>query len=261
MKKSKKILNIIIFCIIGCFTSSCGGSNSSDDPIPNVQTSISLSKNVVTLTCGETESIYVNGVNATECDIKVDDDFVAYTSSNKNSININSKHVGKTKIRLSYNSKSSIIDVEVKPTLNLIGNPTILFDENWDAVKRANKGYQLIEYDNRFDIFEKADYVTITHRYQFSSNILKNILTESYHGQQTNKYQSQYRSIMDEYATFTEEYYSTAFGGKILIYNRNNQYLIGMRTFDGNDKGWYIYYAKTREEIIEKLSVNPSISL
>lgn len=261
MKKTKNNLYILLFCIIGCLTSSCGGSNSSDDPTPDVPTNISLSKNAVTLTCGEAESIDVSGVNATECDIKVDDDFVAYTSTNKNSINIKTKHVGKTKITLSYNGKSSTIDVEVKPTLNLIGNPSVLFDENWDTVKNANMGSQITEYDSRFDITEKTDYLTITHRYLFSSNKLKNILTKSYHGQQTNKYQSEYRSIMTEYATFQEDYNSTAFGGKIIIYNRNNQYLIGIRTFEGNDKGWYIYYAKTREEIIEKLSVNSSISL
>lgn len=232
---------------------ACGGDDSSDELPEPPQTNIILSKTSLMLTFGESESVTVSGANATECNVIIDDDYVAYVSTNKNTVNIVSRHVGKTKVTISYKGSSASIDVQVKPTLNIIGTHYFEIGDGKNTVCEALRSFDIENTEDGFYIFEDNAPVRIMHHYYFSSDKLDYITTRSYQSQQTNKYQSQYRSVMNEYAQFQEEYYSKYHRATIYIYNRNNKYLIGMRPFENNDKGWYICYAKTKDDVINNI--------
>ena len=244
----KKFVYISLFALAVC---ACGGDDDNDSNIETKNVEIELSKQSVDITYGGSEVILCNNVNATECDITIDDNYVAFVSTSKNTINVVARHVGRTQITVSKNGSQKTIDVTVRPSFNIIGMPYVLFGESMENIKSKYPSSAISMTDNGFIAREEHDYLRISHHYYFENDKLDHIVTMSYHDQQTNKYFNQYKDATLEYASYLEAYPRKYYGISTYtyIYNRNDKYYIGLYYFDGNSKGWYIDYRKTADEL------------
>ncbi len=116
-------------------------------------------------------------------------------------------------------------------------------------------------YDNRIDYVDQTLTYPVYHRYYFENGKLQNVLSEIDIPSITGGYGTFFiqvtKSLRERY-TYLDSYkgqYQT-----IYLFTFKNKYYIGARDAGGNG-GWYVYYAKTLDEIKEKLDIHPSISI
>ena len=232
-----------------------------DDKVPDLG-EITLSTTELLIPFGVQKSVAVSGVNATECDVQIEDDYVASVSAARNLINVTGKHVGSTKITLSNQGRTAELTVRVNPTRNLFGNPCVMIGERYETVYAVLNpaAYQV----SPPYIYEYDDYTIdfISRRYYFAADTLQYIgATISVNTRSADYYQ--YPQYLKEYAELDEIYNCKRFSnGVIYIFNRNNDYYIGLREKGQSDSpGWYVFYFKTKQEIIDKMDQNSSIAL
>lgn len=225
---------------------SCGGDDETDVPPSSPTTiDIKLSKQNVDMVYGNTEIVYCENVNATECDVQIEDDYVVSVSASKNAFNISSRHVGRTKVTIIKGSSTKTIEVTVNPTNNLIDIPYILWGVNKESIKAmypASEIYQ--ESDNSLTIHKETPY--LYHVYYFKNGLsykMKTTITSK-------KKYSVLEGILTEYASYygTFTYIANGVMSNIKstgsVYNRNNDYYIGLCHVTGNFAGFEIIYAK-----------------
>lgn len=233
--------------------------SSSDDDDSAIKFSLSQ-KNVELLYNGEAE-VSVSGVNADDCNLETSDDFIADASSHGGKIHINGNHVGNATITVSYKGKSVELPVVVKPITNYIGMPVVDFGADLSTIKEKETSTYNASYDNRVDYVDQTLTYPVYHRYNFADGKLINVLSEIDIPSITKGYGTFFiqvtKSLRERY-TYLDSYkgqYQT-----IYLFTFKNEYYIGARAAGGNG-GWYVYYAKSIDEIKEKLDINSSFSL
>lgn len=250
----KKCLLFILAVLPMIFT-ACS-SNNEDETI-----NFTLSqKNVELLYNGEVE-VGVSGVEADDCNLETSDDFIADVSSHGGKIHINGNHVGRAIVTVSYKGKSVELPVTVKPIINYIGMPVIDFGSNLSAIKGKETSTFNGVYDNRIDYVDQTLTYPVYHRYGFVDGKLANILSTIDISSITKGYGTFFIQVTN---SLRERYmYLDSYKGKyqtIYLFTFKNKYYIGARDAGGNG-GWYVYYAKSLDEVKGKLDIHPSFSL
>lgn len=251
----KKYLLLLLAFLPMMFT-ACSSSDDGDNTIDLVLSQ----KNVELLYNGEAE-IEVSGVDADDCNIETSDDFIADASSHDSKIRIYGHHVGNATITVSYKDKSVELPVTVKPVVNYIGTPVIDFGASLSTIREKETSTYNATYDNRIDYVDQTLTYPVYHRYNFADGKLINVLSEidipsitkgysTFFMQVTNSLRERY-SYLDEY----KGKYQT-----IYLFTFKHNFYIGARVAGGNG-GWYVYYAKTLDDIKEKLDIHLSISI
>lgn len=250
----RKIIFALAFLPLVLFT-AC--SSSEDD---NIDAFTLSQKNVELLYGGESE-ITVNGVSADDCLLTSSDDFIADAKSYKGKILINGNHVGKANISVSCKGRKVELPVIVKPIANYIGMPVVEFGADLSTIKKNETSAISATFDGRIDYVDHSLPYSVYHRYFFNDGKLANVLSEI-----------DIPNVTKEYCTFfvqvtkslRERYtYLDAYKGQyqtIYLFTFKNKYYIGARDAGGNG-GWYVYYAKTLDEVKEKLDIHPSIAI
>ena len=130
------------------------------------------------------------------------------------------------------------------------GVPYTLFGESKETIKSKYSQSEIwLDEDDEIAVNEENNYLKLSHFYHFKNNKLQYIVTMSYHELQTNKYFGQYQDYMVEYAAVPFEERIKVVSSYMYLYNRNNDYYIGLKQLTGNIMGWYAYYAKTKDEL------------
>ena len=251
----KYLLFLLAFLPMMVFT-ACSSSDGDDNTI-----ALTLSqKNVELLYDGEAE-IGVSGVDADNCNLTTSDDFIADATSYGGKIHVNGNHVGSAIITVSYKGQNVDLPVVVKPITNYIGMPVIDFGADSSTIKGKETSTYNVSYNNRIDYVDQTLTYPVYHRYYFENGKLKNVLSEIDIPSITKGYGSFFiqvtKSLRERY-TYLDSYkgqYQT-----IYLFTFKNKYYIGARDAGGNG-GWYVYYAKTLDEIKEKLDIHPSFHL
>lgn len=131
----KKILFLMmaVLMIVGC-----SKGDDTETPVVNIQ----LSKTEVNLSVKEETNITVSGVDISDCKITTEDEFIAYALSYNGKLNITADHVGKTKIIIDYEGKTSECTVEVTPVNDFVASTVTEFGISKDELKsKVEKPY------------------------------------------------------------------------------------------------------------------------
>ena len=233
--------------------------SDKDDNDSTQNKEIILSTKTIDLKCGNTSSIDISGVNGTDCDIIVDDEFVVFVSASKNKINITAKKVGETQITLKYEGEEKIISVYVSPSTNYIGKIYIDFN----ATKQEIIEHEGIEAENVKDSYlYKFDSQT---RFwsQYYYRLRNNKLDYAFIKASVKKANNDYYVLTEhlkEFGDFDEIFYASKFGGNIYLYKRSNDYYIGLREIGvSDDQGWWIVFAKSKDQLKDLLNTDSHI--
>lgn len=250
MKKQMRIWSMMMLVVMTLsMMVACGDDDNNDSSSEIPKTDFNLSKQTVDMVYGNTEIVYCENVNATECDVLIEDDYVVTVSASKNAFNITSRHVGRTKLTIKKGSSSKTIDVTVNPTNNLIGIPYTLFGATKENIKAMYPASEILsERDNSLTISKSSP--SLIHDYYFRNGLLYKLRTRI---KSTKKY-SVLEDILTEYASYygTFTYIANGITSNIKstgsAYKRGNDYYIGLCQVTGNDPGFEIIYATDFEE-------------
>ena len=250
----KYLLFMLAFLPLVLFT-AC---SSSDD---NNIDAFTLSQKSVELLYGGESEITVNGVSADDCLLTSSDDFIADAASYKGKILVNGNHVGKATITVSCKGRKIELPVVVKPIVNYVGMPVVELGADLSTIKKNETSAINATYDGRIDYVDQSLTYPVYHRYFFNDGKLANVLSMVDIPNMTKEYRTFFiqvtKSLRERY-TYLDAYkgqYQT-----IYLFTFKNKYYIGARDAGGNG-GWYVYYAKTLDEVKEKLDIHPSFAL
>lgn len=239
MKIMKLWIAMLLAVVLMPLLNSCGGDDEATIETPTVD--ISLSRQSVEMTYGGSEIVYCNNVNVAECDIKIEDDYVVSVSISKNAINIISKHVGKTKISITKNGLSGMIDVTVHPTVNIIDIPYIAYGVTKDDIKSRYSSSEIYKEDKYTLVIHKSSPL-LYHYYYFKNGLCNSIET---YAQSSYDY-SEFAELMKEYASENDTFWYTLNGSNTketgYIYKRDRDYYIVIRRYQGDFNGFYVTY-------------------
>lgn len=213
------------------------------DYIPNEiagrDVEISLNKKEITIPYKSTENIEVKGVELDRCDIKVEDNFYAYASTNNGEIEIEGRKVGTTKLTVSYGEKKSECAITIIPMSTFCGTPMLHFNSNYLDIK--NKCKDIIKEDNNLLICKEND---IFHHYLFKDNHL--ILVMSY----INANSDTSSNFLNAYNSMNERYrFMTNAGNNIYWYQQHEKQFYIVSVQDKKSKDWYFFYSPSQDLI------------
>lgn len=246
----KKFWSILLLMSISLFI-SCGDdddTSTAPDNTPPTVTNIELSKQNVEMTYGGTEIVYCNNVNATECDIEIEDDYVVSVSTSKNAINISSRHVGKTKVIISKNGSTKTVEVIVRPTVNIIDIPYIAFGATREEIKSYYPSSEIYQEDENTVVIHKTS-PFLYYDYYLKDGKAYKVVTNANTSYSYSKFQELMKEYASEYGTF--KYTQSGSGVKETgyIYKRGDDYYIGIRQYTGNFKGFYVMFSKDIDQV------------
>ena len=246
----KQLFFLFVLSMAIGFT-SCGGDDNNDSSSETTKKDFNLSKQTVDMIFGNTEIVYCENVNATECDVHIGDDYVVSVSASKNAFNITSLHVGLTKLTISNGSFTKSIDVTVNPTHNLIDIPYIQFGATKEEIKEMYSKSEIYKDDGNYLTIKKTS-PYLFHYYYYKDGVLYKMKTRIY----SNKNYSELENILTEYASYygTFKYIQNGVTSNIKstgsVYKRGNDYYIGLCKVIGNEPGFEIIYAVNYDEAI-----------
>ena len=256
----------LVMCLASCSSSDNGGDS----------TNISLSKDSLSVSFLGIDSIKVNGIDASKCNVKIENVYFANQVGNNTGngyIKFMGCHVGTTKAVISYNGLSKECVINVTPLVSMVGSPILDFGTDSTSLKNEETHIHTESFtDNNIHYIDYEDMTTksgglsvyydyaIFHRYYFSGNKLTSVLTYL----DTESYMNDEGFLNKILSDLVQKYtYIGIYNGKnqkIHIYKSGSGYCVGMRYAYGNG-GWYIYYAQTMQEVTDELDVNSSFSL
>lgn len=214
-----------------------------------VETNIELDTNEITLHCNEDKIIHIIG--ATEyCNAICNDEFVAWTYTDKNAITIDARHVGTTTISVEYkgDKTSAECKVTVLPSVDYTCDVTAI----WGATKKeisakVDKSYTSAYTDTQRQC-ETYQYTTnsgygVTVRYYFKENELCGI-----HKVVNPNKDSESVAYMN-IATGLSEYMERVSSNTPRTFSHPSGYYAALYTPSLN-KNFDIYYAPTLDEAL-----------
>lgn len=243
----------LLLLIVPLLMMSCSKSEEESEYI-------TLDRQSITLDYGD-EKIVLVETNLENFIAESQDEYVAgaYASGLK-SIDVCAYKVGKTKVVVYGGSAQAELEVEVKTTNDKVGTPVVALGQDIAYIKKNEDAKFKGESSDRLFYSDSDVPFGANHSYRFKNGKLYCILTEigisklnssfkTYNTQLSESLKQRYEgddSYMGEYQT-------------IFFFHYKREYYIGIRKGSGNGS-WYICYAKTRQEVIDVLDINPSIA-
>ena len=236
---------------------SCSSSEDAQEQ------KLSLSKNNLTIQYKGEDFLDINGVNSSECNISIEDDYFGRINVVGNTIKVQAEKVGKTNIFVRYNNQENTCKLEVTPIVNYIGIPIVGLGENMDYIKENEKNQFIDESASKLTYYDKNIPFGANHYYNFKGGELNYIVTyieisKLSGGSSMSTFKEKVGASLDERYSFIQQY-----KGKyqdILIYTFKSNFFIGARLAGGNG-GWYICYSKTLDQIKNILDVSSSMPI
>lgn len=138
MKKTLFILSMLTII-------SCGKEvKPNEEPIPEPQpVTISLENNEISLVCGESRTVTINGTTS-YCSAEEGDEFIAWAFGGEGRIEVEGQHVGITSIKITCEEaiNEEICSIIVLPSIDYIGSVSALFGKTKSEVKEGlDKSY------------------------------------------------------------------------------------------------------------------------
>lgn len=235
-------------------------SSSGDEP---KESSLSLSKNKIEIEYSGEDFVDIQGVESSECNVFVEDDYFARLNIVANTIKVQAEKVGKTNIIVKYKGQEQNCEVSITPIVNYIGIPITAIGESMEYIKENEKSDFVDEGFQRLSYYDGDIPFGANHRYNFEDDKLKYIITyidisRLSGGSSYSVLKERAGASLDERYTFIQDY--TGKYQDILIYSLKNNLYVGARLAGGNG-GWYICYAKTLDEVKEILDISSSVSV
>lgn len=168
----KKFL-FLMFAVLAI--TGCSSNEESEPDVVNIQ----LSKTEISMLVKEEANIDISGADISDCEIRNDDEFIAYAMAYKGKLNITAEHVGKTKIIIDYNGNKTECNVEVLPVNDFVASTVTKFGITKDELKsKVEKPYD--SYTNNgqtrtTDVVYTRSGCKITNSYYWGNSILSGV--------------------------------------------------------------------------------------
>lgn len=202
---------------------------------------IKLDKNNLYIPYNGTAYLSVDGIELDKCNIRIEDDFYAYASTNNDKIKVKAYKVGTTKVIVSYGQNKAECTLHITPINDFCGNPILQFDKTYSEVKDMCS-YVTNEVENVLTCRER----NVLHHYLFNNEKLTIVVSHVKNLKNTVSY------FLDATNSMDERYKRLAsVGNNIYWYQEYKQQIYIASVEDKQNKDWYFFYSPSKE-LIEK---------
>ena len=202
---------------------------------------IKLDKNNLYIPYNGTAYLSVDGIELDKCNIRIEDDFYAYASTNNDKIKVKAYKVGTTKVIVSYGQNKAECTLHITPINDFCGNPILQFDKTYSEVKDMCS-YVTNEVENVLTCRER----NVLHHYLFNNEKLTIVVSHVKNLKNTVSY------FLDATNSMDERYKRLAsVGNNIHWYQEYKQQIYIASVEDKQNKDWYFFYSPSKE-LIEK---------
>lgn len=202
---------------------------------------IKLDKNNLYIPYNGTAYLSVDGIELDKCNIRIEDDFYAYASTNNDKIEVKAYKVGTTKVIVSYGQNKAECTLHITPINDFCGNPILQFDKTYSEVKDMCNSVTN-EVENVLTCRER----NVLHHYLFNNEKLTIVVSH------VKKLKNTVSYFLDAANSMNERYKRLAsVGNNIHWYQEYKQKIYIASVEDKQNKDWYFFYSPSKE-LIEK---------
>lgn len=202
---------------------------------------IILNKTELSIPYNGTDFISVSGIELDKCDIRIEDNFYAYASTNNGEIEINAYKVGTTKVIVSYGQYKAECTLHITPINDFCGNPILQFGKTYLEVKNMCNSVIIDEMENAFTCREG----NILHYYLFNDEKLTLIVSHVKNANAVSHFLDATNSMNERYK------YMTRVGNNICWYQEYKKQFYIASVENKQNKDWCFFYSPSKE-LIEK---------
>ena len=212
-------------------------------------TTLKLNKSELSIPCGSSAYVDVEGVDADRCDFKIKDRDIAYAHEHDSMVKIEGRKVGDTILTVSYRNLKTECSISITPMYLFCGNPILEFGKNMDFVnERCSNLKHDKESVNCIRCRETNNRYIANHYYVFEENKLYFVFSqiESLNSNNTNLYSEAFHCMNERYESINSD-------TKIMWYQYKDRFYIVSINPGHNSNKWFFYYAPTKEIMDKKL--------
>lgn len=212
-------------------------------------TTLKLNKSELSIPCGSSAYVDVEGVDADRCDFKIKDRDIAYAHEHDSMVKIEGRKVGDTILTVSYRNLKTECSISITPMYLFCGNPILEFGKNMDFVnERCSNLKHDKESVNCIRCRETNNRYIANHYYVFEENKLYFVFSqiESLNSNNTNLYSEAFHCMNERYESINSD-------TKIMWYQYKDRFYIVSINPGHNSNKWFFCYAPTKEIMDKKL--------
>ena len=203
---------------------------------------LSLSKTEVSIPCGSSAYLDIDGVEIDKCSLKLLDRTIGHASERNARIKIEGYKVGTTKLIVSYRNLHAECLVTMTPMYMLCGNPILEFGKDKDYIneKCANLTHDF-ENENCIKCRETTNRFIIYHYYLFEEDKLQFVFS------QIEVLYSKENVLTEASHCMGERYERISGDISIEWYQYNDDFYVTSLNPGHNSNKWYFCYAPTKD--------------
>ena len=226
-------------------------SDNEKGAVAEEGTILKLNKAGISIPCGSSGYVDVEGVDADQCDFKIKDRNVAYAQEHDSRVKIEGRKVGETILTVSYRNLRTDCRISITPMYMLCGNPILEFGKDIDFVngRCANLTHDK-ESDNCIRCRETNNRYIANHYYVFEKNklyfVFSQIKSLNSNNRNTNLFSEAFHCMNERYESINSD-------TKIAWYQHKDEFYIVSINPGHNSNKWYFCYAQTKEIMDKKL--------
>ena len=227
-------------------------SDNEKDAVAEEDITLKLTKTDISIPCGSSGYVDVEGVDADRCDFKIKDRNVAYAQEHDSRIKIEGRKVGETILTVSYRDLKTECCISITPMYMLCGNPILEFGKNIDFVigRCGNLTYDK-ESDNCIRCRETSSRYIVNHYYVFERNKLYFVFSKiellNPNGSNTNLFSEALHCMNERYESINSD-------TRITWYQYKDEFYIVSINLGHYSNKWFFCYAPTKEIMDKKLA-------
>lgn len=227
-------------------------SDNEKDAVAEEDITLKLTKTDISIPCGSSGYVDVEGVDADRCDFKIKDRNVAYAQEHDSRIKIEGRKVGETILTVSYRDLKTECCISITPMYMFCGNPVLEFGKDIDFVngKCGNLTHDK-ESDNCIRCRETNSRYIINHYYVFERNKLYFVFSKiellNPNGSNTNLFSEALHCMNERYESINSD-------TRITWYQYKDEFYIVSINPGYDSNKWFFCYAPTKEIMDKKLA-------
>lgn len=228
--------------------------NSDDErgAVAEEGTTLKLTKTEISILCGSSGYVDVEGVDADRCVFKIKDRNVAYAHEHNSRVKIEGRKVGETTLTVSYRNLKTECCISITPMYMFCGNPILEFGKDMDFVigRCGNLTYDK-ESDNCIRCRETSSRYIVNHYYVFEESKLYFVFSKiellNPKGSNTNLFSEALHCMNERYESINSD-------TRITWYQYKDEFYIVSINPGHDSNKWFFCYAPTKEIMDKKLA-------